>query len=240
MGTGYLTHAARLPAPADAELGIYLRTLQSRLPLPAAQRHRILAETGDGLASSIETLLAQGMAPAEAARAAIAEFGCPRMLAHQFTAVIAPAIARRTGLSLVLTGPLVGLAWAAALGDGSGWTERISSLLHAMPYVIGLLTMTVPAAVLAVGSAGMALRHRLSTPISSWLSIRLSSRLPVTAAWVATLGCLAADTALLTRAAIEHSHSSVSVAVAVAFSGIRLALTAIAFRRLSRLRAAGY
>lgn len=220
MGTGDLT--------GDLLVADYLSRLDGALPLPARDRKRIVTEAADGLACAIEDAVAGGESPGAAARSAVAEFGRPGTLAAHFAAALAPAKARRTGLALVLTGPVIGLVWVAAAGQGTGWPARIGSLIEAMPYLPLVLGLTVAAAVAAV--------------VAGWNPLRLnvSGRSAVTAAWLSTLGCVVADVLLLTGATVGGTAGGWATWTAAALSGVRLTAAATACRSLSRLRVAGY
>jgi len=145
---------------------------------------------------------------------------------------LAPGTAHRTSLTLLITGPLVGLAWVAAAGTGPGWADRIGSVLAAMPYFPLILAVTVPAAVLAAACGRVALRRHSG------------SRMAIGAALVATLGCAAGDVTLVaaTTGRVLAGAQSVTVwaAVAIAASAVRLAAAIIASARLGRWRAAGH
>jgi hypothetical protein len=231
MGTCELVTSLHLPGDAATAVEAYLSELECRLPLTARQRARIVAEVGDGLACTITSYVEAGMTPVQAARHATGEFGDPLELASQFTAVIASGTARRVGLGLLVTGPLIGLVWVAGAGDGAGWAARISSVLDVMPYFPLILAFTVPAAVVAT--------------VSGWLSLRYkaSSRLATGAALLATLGCTAGDMTLIatTLAPVLQGGPALAgwVIAAAAFSGLRLTAAVTASGRLSRLRAAG-
>jgi hypothetical protein len=231
MGTfAELTASLALPREAEAVVVAYLIRLNDLLPLPRGERTRIVAEAADTLACAIEDRIVTGTPPGRAARTAVAEFGDPAMLAKQFAAVIAPAAARRVCLALLLSGPMVGVAWATALGHGRHWATRIGSLLETQPYLPPLLMFTVAAAVTAVlGSRKM-------------LWVNVSGRLATGAAWLATIGCLAADALLLATLITLIAGGAapgVWVACAASLSCVRLTGAATAARRLARLRAAG-
>jgi hypothetical protein len=90
----------------------YLSQLAARLP------PLIVEELADGLH---ETYLAQrcaGRTPEEAAQRAVAEFGDPTAVVAAFL-VASPA--RRAARALLVTGPLVGGAWATALITLDAW-----------------------------------------------------------------------------------------------------------------------
>ena len=128
---------------ADAILNGYLAALRSALTVGPVERRRILAEISDGLHCAAEVRMEAGTDPVEAAREAVAEFGDPEEVARGFTAVIAPAFARRSGMLLIATGPLVGLVWL---------TTTHGAVYHAAPLVLLFVVAAVPAAIRAAVS----------------------------------------------------------------------------------------
>jgi len=86
----HLTGGLGLAGEAASVVAAFLSTLEASLPLPAGERARILAEVADGLSSAIAGEIEAGLAPAEAARAVVADFGEPGELADQFVAALAP------------------------------------------------------------------------------------------------------------------------------------------------------
>jgi len=78
-------------------IGAYLAVLAAELPAPIAE------ELADGLADTYQSYLRQGLAPDQAAKSAVAEFGDPHVIAAAF-ARVNPA--RRGARRLLLTGPL--------------------------------------------------------------------------------------------------------------------------------------
>lgn len=211
MGSGDLT-----TAPVVA---VYLSALDSALPLSRRQRTRIVDEVADGLECEIEAGIAAGKAPQVVTREALAGLGTPAMLAARFTAAIAPGLAWRTGMGLVLSGPLVGLAWVTASGRGQGWQDRISSVFSAVPGLPILLAATVACAGVAV----------LAGRRGRWAS---------SAALLATLGCMTVDAVLL-GAAVHRFTPAAWALPAVTLSVVRLAGAASACHRLMCFRAAG-
>ncbi len=153
-------------------------------------------------------------------------------LAAQFTQALAPGMARRVGLALVVTGPMVGLAWLAGIGHGVDWTSRLSSVLSALPYFPVILAVTVPAAIVAVLRGSVSLRRNIS------------SRGATLAARLACSGCLLADTVLIASAAggLQSGRFTASAWITLAFglSALRWVGAANATWRLARLRVAGY
>lgn len=90
----------------------YLTTLGRRLPAEAVD------ELSDGLLETWQRSLAAGLTPAEAARAAIAEFGSGQQVIAAF---VAQAPGRRTARMLLASGPVVGVCWAVSLVTGQVW-----------------------------------------------------------------------------------------------------------------------
>jgi hypothetical protein len=86
-----------------------------------------------------------GLAPEEAAAAAMAEFGDPELIAAEF-ARAHPA--RRAARWLLAAGPVVGLCWAVALVTGRAWTWPV-------PMAVGIapgLALVAVVALLAVAA----------------------------------------------------------------------------------------
>jgi hypothetical protein len=199
----------------EREVGVpqdYLRELSANLVVSRRARALIVAEIADGLACATQANIARGLAPEEAARAAVAEFGDPRWLAAGFAREHVAVAARRIGLGLVLSGPLVGGIWAAALGAGRGsWPGKVTAALSATGLFPLILVATVVAALLAVRGAGAA-------------------------AHLATVGCLLGDLCLI-AVAVTLPWWTGMLAVAMATSLFRAALAGAALRRIARLRA---
>jgi hypothetical protein len=214
--------------PAAAEvIGGYLTELEYRLPGGRRYRARILAEIADGLACAVLDRTDAGAESGVAARAAAAEFGDPRQLAAAFARQLGPVTAHRVGLALVATGPLVGMTWLAAYANG------VAGLLSAMPQLVLILAVTVPAAITAAAGAGWAARH-----------LALPARVVTGAALTAVIGCVAGDVSLLLTVILGHRPSALAhgglLALAAVASGIRLIGAGWAGRRVSRLRVAGH
>ena len=127
----------------------YRDDLRSRLPAHLAD------EVSDGLADAQEKYLAQGLTPGESARAAIAEFGSPGVVADAFRRA-SPAWSAARGL--ILTGPLVGGLWAAALITGHAW-------LWPVPPAIRLAAgIVLAASVLMLATALRTRRYQAGSP----------------------------------------------------------------------------
>ena len=139
----------------DGVLGSYLAEIADRLIGPARARRDILAELGGGLADATDSYRCAGLAPDQAVRAAITEFGRPEQVADGFRAELTAAQARRTALTLLRTGPLIGLLWlGAALASRIG--VQLVSPWHWTSMPIGARLVTHLAGIafaVAIGSA---------------------------------------------------------------------------------------
>jgi hypothetical protein len=113
----------------------YLSVLSAQLPAP------LVEELADGLDETHQHYLTQGLTPAAAASAAVAEFGEPQVIVAAFTRM---SPARHAARKLLATGPVVGGCWAAALITGRAWTWPVPATVFlligvALITVIGLL-----------------------------------------------------------------------------------------------------
>jgi len=120
-------------------IGGYLAELSAQLPAP------IVAELADGLDQTRQCYLGQGLGLGAAERAALAEFGAPRVIVAAFTRA---SPARRAARRLLVTGPMVGACWAAALITNRAWAWPIPPGARA---VVGAALVTV--IVLLAGAA---------------------------------------------------------------------------------------
>jgi hypothetical protein len=90
----------------------YLAELSADLPEP------IVEELGDGLDETYRRCVGQGLDPDAAARAAMAEFGEPRVIVAAFIQV---SRGRSTARRLLAAGPAVGMCWAIVLITARAW-----------------------------------------------------------------------------------------------------------------------
>src|SRR5258708_15487489 len=90
-----------------------LAALPGRLPA------RIVEELAGGLEGPYRCYLGRGLGNEAAARAAIAEFGDPQVIAASFTAA---GPARRAARRLLVAGPGAGLCWGTVLIATRAWT----------------------------------------------------------------------------------------------------------------------
>ena len=117
----------------------YLAALSADLP------GRIVEELADGLDETYHRHFGQSHDPDAAARAAVAEFGEPRVIVAAFTDA---SRGRKTARRLLAAGPAVGLCWAVVLITAQAWQWPVPILGRvlfgvALITVIGLLAAAV-------------------------------------------------------------------------------------------------
>jgi hypothetical protein len=232
--------AGSQPGPGGLAIDRYLTELTARLPGPRRARAGIVAELRSGLLDAADAHRSAGLPPAQAALAAIREFGSPAQVAAGFRAEIAASQARRIAASLLVTGPLVGLLWIAtaaashlSIGPALGWLRA-----GAVPGLgVGIYLVAAAAGVTAWGAIlGIAATGRLTR----WLPAR--PRRAPTAAAVAGCGAVCADglgLALLAAAlaTVPGKLSLLPAAAAAVASLARLLFAGRAARRCLTLRA---
>jgi hypothetical protein len=208
----------------------YLAAVTAQLPGPPSVRVAVTDELRDGLMEAHETHQALGCSQAEATAAVIAEFGDPAMVAAAFRSELGAAQARRVALGLLVTGPLVGLAWVAAVVVNSlpPWRHQLIGPWLALPVVCLALAVAGPALGLTVAATG-----RLGRLLGRVVD---RATLPPTAAAVAGLAAVVADLTLLgiiTAHALTSSGSYVWAPVIVA-AGASLTRITLAGRAAGR------
>ncbi len=211
-------------ASADCVIDAHLQAIAARLAGPRRGRAAIVDELRDALYDAVEHHLQRGLTPLAAARAAVAEFGAPSVLAAAFDAERAAGHARYTVLGFLTTGPFLGVLWVATLVPG----HTPLALLSAAP----TLAPTVAAALLA-GLLTLAVTGRPSR----WL--RIAPRLPLATAvatcLVAAIGDLTALTVLAARLNAASDRLPIALALAAATgSAARLFASQHAARRCLR------
>jgi hypothetical protein len=185
------TPAGPVPAPL---IESYLAQVTAALPGPARARADIVAELRGGLLDAADAHRRAGLAP-PAAQAALAEFGHPAQVAAAFRPGIAASQARHVAATLLATGPLIGLAWAAAarashigIRDAPPWhwagTPPAAPL--AFPLFAAVFFITVWTAVITLAATGR---------LTRWLPDR--PRLAPATAAIAGFGAATADAILL-------------------------------------------
>jgi hypothetical protein len=229
-------------APVHARIDDYLAAVATRLAGPARARQAILHELRDGLLEAASAGLARGATPAQAATAAIEEFGDPPGVAGGFAPELAAATARRVALTLASTGPLIGLLWATAYAAGRfgpvravppwRWPQAPTGAWLAFPLICGVVAIAGLATLLVVASTGR-------------LSRRLPVRLGLAPIAAATVGVAAmiVDLTVLGLLAVlavtqPRSLAWTPIALAAIASLARLILAARATRRCQAAHAA--
>jgi hypothetical protein len=212
----------------------YLDEISARLPGSGRVRAGIVAELHAGLLDAIDACQAAGLVPDQAAAAAMREFGDPADIAAAFGPELGARHARSTALTLVTTGPVIGLLWTVAgLASHLGihgtapwdWAGAPPGAPVFFPLAVVILAVTVWAALLAVAATGR---------LTRWLP-RRPRLAPATAAF-AGFGFAAVDTIMLTLlgAALLTAPgrlAPVPVAAAALASLARLTLARRAARR---------
>jgi hypothetical protein len=214
----------------------YLTAVVAQLAGPPSARAAVTDELRDGLMEALETHQRHGCSQAEATAAAIAEFGDPRMVAAAFGPELGAVQARRVAVGLLVTGPLVGLAWIAAVVVNAlpPWRHQLIGPWLALPLVGLALAVAGPALGLTVAATGR-LGRRLGRVVRR-------ATLPPTAAAVAALAAVVADLTLL--GIIGHALTSpgsymwAPVIVAASASLTRVTLAGRAAHRCLATRAA--
>jgi hypothetical protein len=117
--------------PGPGLIGDYLAALSADLP------GGIVEELADGLEETCRRHISQGLDPDAAARAAVAEFGEPRVVVAAF-AQASPG--RSAARRLLAAGPVVGMCWVLVLITGRAWRWPVPV---ATPVVIGITLITV-------------------------------------------------------------------------------------------------
>ncbi len=221
----------RPPEPgAGPALERYLAEVTARLPGPARAHAGIVAELRSGLLDAADAQRSAGLPPGQAGAAAISEFGDPAQIADAFRAEIAASQARRVAVTLLVTGPLVGLLWiaeamASHLGIRPGlswpWTG-VSPGFHLVAVAVGVTACAAMAGIAATGR------------LSRWLPAR--PRRAPTAAAVAGFGAMGADGLGLALLAtqIGTAPGTLSPVLAAAAAGASLARLMLAGRAARR------
>jgi HAAS len=219
----------------------YLGEVAAALPGPDRARRDIVAELRSGLLDAADTHRAAGLPAGQAAEAAISEFGDPRQIAAAFRPELAARQARRVALTLVTTGPPIGLLWAAAaLASHIGirhappwqWASAPPASPVAFPLAAAALLIAVWTALFTLAATG---------PLTRWLPA--SARLAPATAAVAGFGAAAADLAIfvLLASQLASAPSTLApapVAAAAIASLTRLTLARRGARRCLAARAA--
>jgi hypothetical protein len=130
----------------------HLAVLARRLPADAVD------ELGDGLTETWQHHLAAGLPPADAARAAIGEFGTVDQITEAF---VSNCPGRRTARILLATGPIAGACWGTSLAAAQAWTWPVP--VPAAVVIAAALLVVVAALVTSATSRTSYHRARLGT-----------------------------------------------------------------------------
>lgn len=217
----------RRPVSSSSDAGPvieqYLAEFSARLPGSRRALSGIVAELRSGLLDAKDARQSAGLPPAEAAEAAIREFGDPVELAGAFRAEVAASQARYFAVALLATGPMVGLLWiltavASHLDQFWQWSGMPPGLRVEIPLVALSVGITGWAAMLSIATTGR---------LTRWLPAK--PRRAPTAAAVAAFGALGADGLGLLLLAVQlvtglERLSPIPATVAAAASVARLLL----------------
>jgi hypothetical protein len=234
-----VTGTAWLPDAADPAIGSYLAAIAADLPGPAASRRDILAELGAGLADAADGYLGAGLNPAQAAIAAIDEFGSPDRVAAGFRAELAAAQARRTAVGLIADGPLTGAMWFA-----TALASHVARLAPPWEWAVpagARVAVHLAMVALFVAIASILFTLAATGRLTRWLDA-LPAR-PAASAAVAAGSIVAVDAAMLAALAVLAATTPGKLAVlplaaADAASLIRLGFAARAARACLAIQAA--
>ena len=222
---------------SDQAISAYLDQVATALPGPSRTRRDLLAELRSGLLDAADAHQCTGLPMAAATQAAISEFGDPGQVAATLRPELTITHARRIALTLLVTGPLIGLLWAvAALGSHFG-------IRPAPPWQwAGLAPGSRVAAHLAAGSFLLATLTALATiaatgRLTRWLPS--APRIAAATAAMAGFGTAAAELAIFALVASQiHSAPATldpaPVTAAAAGTLVHLTLTRRSSRRYAR------
>ena len=223
----------------DPAVDAYLRAVAAGLPGPPRARGDILDELRSGLLDAIDARRCAGLPARDATEAAITEFGDPRQVASAFRPHLAMTRARRTALTLLATGPPVGLLWTVA-ATASHITLRLAPSWRwpGAP----LLSPAIAAAAVAIliVVTGTLATIAATGKLTRWLPA--SPRTTTATAATASFAAAAADLAILALfgtllATAPGTLAPLPVAVATAASVTRLTLARRAARSCLAIRA---
>lgn len=179
---------------SDQLIDAHLAALAARLP------DSIVDELADGLTETWHGYLKAGKPPGAAARAAVEEFGAPQQIIEAF---VAQSPGRRLAQRLLVTGPIVGVCWAATFITTRAWTWPIHPAAAA---VFGFVVVAAIAALVASTCS----RH--------------SYRLARIGGTTGGFGAIIVDSTLLATLLLIDVDPSLALVVAIPASLIRLTL----------------
>ena len=121
----------------------YLVAIDAEIPRWLRSRRAALGELADGLDDAISDYRTQGLSIDEAATRAVSESGPPSMIADAYTDVLSAGHARRTVLTLLVSGPLIGVVWLAALIPGRPPTMLLAQIPPLGPVIFSSIVLSV-------------------------------------------------------------------------------------------------
>lgn len=213
----------------DRVIDTYLQEVTAALPGPARARADIVAELRSGLLDALDAHRRSGLPDAAAAAAATAEFGDPRQVAGAFRPELAARHARRTALTLVPIGPLIGLLWVVAAAASHiavrhappwQWAGAPPGSVAAFPLALAAVLIAIWAGLITVAAAG---------PLTRWLPSW--PRLAPTTAAICGLGAMAADIALFAALASKLISAPGTLAPVPVTAAALASLTRLTFAR---------
>jgi len=213
--------------PTAAPIESYLDLVAGALPGPTRARTDIIAELRGGLFDAADAHQRAGQSLRSAAQAAVAEFGDPVRVAASFRPELATRQARRVAVTLLATGPFVGLLWLVAAHASNvavrrappwDWAGLPPGSAIAFPLLAGALLITLSAALVTVATTGHSTRWICNRP-----------RLVTTTAALAGFGATTVDVSILVLLTSQLSNtpttfSPLPVVIAAAGSAIRISL----------------
>jgi hypothetical protein len=208
----------------------YLSEMANHLVAPAAKRRAVVEEVRDGMLEAVASYRGRGLPQAEATRAAIAEFGGPCTIAAAFQQELGARQARRAALTLMASGPIVGIAWVIGLAVSylPPGQYHMSGPWWALPLAGVAIVVGIPGLIVTIVATG-----RLG------LRLALPPDLPAKGMSVASAAAVVTDGTMLTIAALSFSLTSASplfaLVPAVAASAVRICLASRAFLGCRRI-----
>jgi hypothetical protein len=209
---------------AKDALPAYLSDLAAQLHGPRRRREAILTELRDGLEQATENRIATGLAPDQAAAAAITQFGSPCAVADAFAGELATAYARRTIAWFIATGPLVGIWWLLLLHP-SPWRTGLIALVAAIP--------VIPLIIAAIATAGGTLAT--TGRLMRWLP-ETGPRRALAATIAIAMLCVIIDLTMITMVVVSDGPTTSLMIIAFAASLTRIVCSITAVRHASLMR----
>jgi hypothetical protein len=208
-----------LTGSATAVVEQYLVRLGARLGGGARARAGVLAEIRDGLDAAIVARTDEGVPPAQATDAAIAELGSPELVGAAIAGELGIRQARRILWGYLASGPLVGIWWLFVLVPRP-WHPSLPILVTAIP-VLPLIAAAVAIGVVVLATTGTLIR---------WLP-ETAPRRAIIATVIVAVCAVVGDLALLGILGVRAATDTVDAPVvlilaAVMASTLRLAVSA--------------